>query len=446
MHFLYNLILYLLTPFLVVGLFIRSLRQANYRRRIGERFGLLPKAVGSGYIWLHSVSMGETLAAAPLVRALQARYPKQRLLITTMTPTGSEQVQRSFGDSVDHVYAPYDLPGCVHRFLDRTQPSIAIIMETELWPNTLKQCQKTATPTVLINARLSASSAKGYARVPSITRAMMQQLDAVAVQSDADGERFVQLGLAPNKLTVTGSIKFDYAIDPQARQQLAQIHSQIHAQSREPADEQQPANLFVWIAASTHQGEDEIVLGAQNALLRVGVNTLLILVPRHPERFDDVYRLCQQSGLKVARRSDHAELPKGTQVLLGDTMGELATLFGACKIAFIGGSLIERGGHNPIEPAAWGIPVLAGPHMFNFLDVGRQLEAGGGMMTVHNADDIAAHVQACINTPLKYDAAGASNRQVVATNRGAVGRQLAVISTLADTLFAEAPVIDLSIE
>ncbi|MFK8019648.1 MAG: lipid IV(A) 3-deoxy-D-manno-octulosonic acid transferase [Pseudomonadales bacterium] len=446
MLFFYNVILYLLTPFLVIGLFVRSFRQANYRRRIPERFGLLPTAVGSGYIWLHSVSMGETLAAAPLVRALQARYPKQRLLITTMTPTGSEQVRRSFGSTVDHVYAPYDLPGCVHRFLERTKPSIAIIMETELWPNTLKQCHKTATPTVLINARLSASSAKGYARVSSITRNMMQQLDAVAVQSEADGERFVQLGLAPNKLTVTGSIKFDYAIDPQARQQLAQIHAQIHAPAHGSADDVRPADLFVWIAASTHQGEDEIMLDAQNALLRAGLNTLLILVPRHPERFDDVYRLCQQSGLTVARRSADTQLPQGTQVLLGDTMGELATLFGACKLAFIGGSLIERGGHNPIEPAAWGVPVLAGPHMFNFLDIGRQLKTGGGMMTVHNANDIAAHVQASINDPIKYDAAGASNRTVVATNRGAVARQLAVISTLADAVFTDRSVKNVTID
>lgn len=418
MLIVYNLILYLLTPFLVAALLVRSIRLPEYRQRIAERFGVLPAHIGTDYIWLHSVSVGETLAAAPLVAALQSKYPDKRLLITTMTPTGSQQVQRSFGDTVDHVYAPYDLPGSVKRFLTRARPCIAVIMETELWPNTLKHCDKMNVPTVLLNARLSESSAKGYAKVAGSMRQMLQQLDAVAVQSDADGQRFVSLGLAAEKLSVTGSVKFDYSIEPAAEYKLAQLTAEW------------PDNRFVWIAASTHQGEDDILLDAQQLLIKRSVQSLLILVPRHPERFDDVYRLCNQRGLRVIRRSAQQAVADNTDILLGDTMGELATLFGAGKIAYIGGSLIERGGHNPIEPAAWGLPVIAGPHMFNFLDITRQLLDGKGLITVHNATDIADQVQACQQSPQWYEQAGKANRDVVASNRGAAQRQIAVVARL----------------
>ncbi len=417
MLIIYSLCLYLVTPLLVGFLWLRSLRAPEYRQRILERFGILPPGLDSGYIWLHSVSVGETVAVAPLARLLQKRYPGKRLLVTTMTPTGSDQVQRSFSGTVDHVYAPYDLPGSVRRFLDRTRPSICIIMETELWPNVLQQCDRRGIPTVLINARLSAGSAAGYARVAGIANLMMSKLDAVAVQHASDGQRFVDLGLAPGKLQITGSIKFDHDIAPEVREATTRLRHEWQGASKRP----------VWIAASTHLGEDEIILQAHQLLLDQGLAALLILVPRHPERFEDVYRLCDQAGMQVSRRSARQPVASDTQVVLGDTMGELAALYGACDIAFVGGSLVPRGGHNPIEPAAWGLPVLTGPHMFNFLDITEQLKERGGLKEVHNAEQIAAGVQSILTDSKAHAEAGAANHAVVEENRGATERQLAII-------------------
>lgn len=414
---LYNIVLYLSVPILLLLLFVRSLRAPDYRLRIRERFGFLPDHINDDYIWVHSVSVGETVAAVPLVKTLLEQYPDQRVLITTMTPTGSEQVLRSFGDQVDHVYAPYDLRGSVKRFLQRTKPRILIIMETELWPNLLIQCDKLGIPAVLVNARLSEGSAAGYARAPSVSKLMLDRLSAVAVQDVADGERFIELGLQRNKLTVTGSIKFDYTIEPQVKEATAQLRELWQGASRRP----------IWIAASTHQGEDDIILDAHKQLLLQKVPALLILVPRHPERFDDVYRLCQQSNFNVARRSSQDAVEQGTQIVLGDTMGELAAMYGACDIALVGGSLIDTGGHNPIEPAAWGVPVLCGVHMFNFTEITKLLLERGGLTLVANAEQIAEQVQSILTNEEAHKQAGLANRQVVEENRGATERQFNVV-------------------
>jgi len=311
MLLIYNILLYVLTPFLALSLLLRSLRAPDYRLRILERFGVLPDSIKQDYIWLHSVSVGETVAAAPLVKALMARYPEKRFLITTMTPTGSEQVQRSFGDQVDHVYAPYDLPSSVARFLQRTKPCIAIIMETELWPNTLRHCDKRNIPAILVNARMSENSANGYARVPGVTKMMLNKLSGVAVQGESDRQRFVDLGLEAQRLLVTGSIKYDYAIDESSRAATAQLRELWQGINKRP----------IWIAASTHQGEDEIILSAHKQLLENNIPALLILVPRHPERFEDVYQQCKRQKLNVIRRSGDESLRSDTQIVLGDTMG-----------------------------------------------------------------------------------------------------------------------------
>lgn len=420
MLFLYNFLLYLITPFLAASLLLRSVRAPEYRKRIGERFGLLPDGLHKGYIWLHSVSVGETVAAEPLVKALLRDYPHRRLLVTTMTPTGSEQVLRSFGNQVDHVYAPYDLPGSVRRFLNNTQPCMAVIMETELWPNVLRQCSERNIPAVLINARLSKASAKGYARAPSVSGMMMSKLGGVAAQNQVDGERFVQLGLPRERLRITGSIKFDHSISPDVMKTTAILREEWQGASKRP----------VWIAASTHSGEDEIILKAHRLLLNDDISALLILVPRHPERFEEVYSLCAQEGMEISRRSSREAVRSHTQLVLGDTMGELAALYGACDIAFVGGSLVARGGHNPIEPAAWGLPVLVGEHTFNFQEIVEQLLAQGGAHRVHNAEDIAEQVKSILTNSQRHAEAGAANKAVVEANRGATQRQLALVREL----------------
>lgn len=417
---IYTLFLHLMTPLLLLSLFFRSIRAPHYRQRIAERFGFKPAEIGSDYLWLHSVSVGETVAARPLVEALLERYPHNRLLITTMTPTGSEQVRRSFGERVDHMYAPYDLPRSVNRFLENTRPIIAIIMETELWPNLLHHCNKRNIPVALLNARLSSRSAQGYALVPEISSTMLGHLSAVAAQNANDGARFVDLGLPPEKLSVSGSIKFDYSLEDDIVRRTAQLRREWQGASKRP----------VWIAASTHQGEDEIILEAHQQLLGRQLAALLILVPRHPERFADTYKLCKDAGLQISRRSLSEPVQADTQVVLGDTMGELAALYGACDIAFVGGSLVKRGGHNPIEPAAWGLPVLTGPYVFNFQEIVGLLEERGGLSRVESALDISERVASILTDSEAHARAGAANKAVVEENRGASMKQLHVLESL----------------
>ena len=413
----YSLLLYLGIPLILLRLLWRARKAPAYRQRIGERFGFGLPAQNAGVIWIHAVSVGETLAAQPLIKKLQAAYPQRQLLVTTMTPTGSAQVRRSFGDSVLHVYAPYDLPFAVRRLLDAMRPELLLIIETELWPNILHYSAQRNIPALLINARLSQNSAQGYARLGQLTRRMLNNLSFVCAQNASDAQRFIAVGLAENKVTVTGSIKFDIDFDQALREQAQQLRAQWSAD--EPRR--------IWIAASTHQGEDEIVLATQQQLLQQLPDVLLVIVPRHPERFDAVYELCKASGVPVQRRSQAQELDKHTRILLADSMGELSLLFGACDIAFVGGSLVATGGHNMIEPAAWGLPVISGPHVFNFTDVARALAEQGGLTIVQDQRQLAMQLTLLLNDAAQCRQAGASNQQVVADNRGALQRQFETV-------------------
>ncbi|MFA5547695.1 MAG: lipid IV(A) 3-deoxy-D-manno-octulosonic acid transferase [Porticoccaceae bacterium] len=416
---LYSLALYLLMPLVLARLLWRARRAPAYARRWGERLGFGP-SLGRDrrVIWVHSVSVGETLAALPLIRELQRRYPEARLVVTTMTPTGSERVRAALGDSVHHVYAPYDLPGAVNRFLDRVHPDLLVIMETELWPNILAACQRRGIAVILANARLSARSAAGYRRLGPLTRGMMGQLAVVAAQTREDGERFLGLGLPAERLAVTGNIKFDFTIDDARR-------ARAEALGREWRG---PGRRSVWLVASTHRGEDGIVLDAFARVLEAHPRTLLVLVPRHPERFDEVARLCAERGHRVARRGAGQVPGEDQQVLLGDTMGELPDFFGACDLAFVGGSLVAVGGHNLIEPAAWGVPVLSGPSLHNFAEVASLLEAAGGMRVRGTAEDIAAEVVHLLADGAERRLLGERARAVAEANRGAMARLLAVIA------------------
>ncbi|MDH0621403.1 lipid IV(A) 3-deoxy-D-manno-octulosonic acid transferase [Pseudomonas chengduensis] len=410
---LYTLLLHLALPLIALRLALRARKAPTYARRINERFSLGLPSMKPGGIWVHAVSVGESIAAAPMIRALQAHYPELPITVTCMTPTGSERIQALFGASVQHCYLPYDLPWAAARFLNRMQPRLAVVMETELWPNHIHQCAKRGIPVALANARLSERSARGYARFGKLTAPMLAELSLIAVQTQTEAQRFLTLGARPECVEVTGSIKFDLKIDAELLQRAIELRRQWQA-------EQRP----VWIAASTHSGEDEIVLAAHRQLLKTQPDALLILVPRHPERFNSVHELCISERLTTRRRSTAEAVQASDQVLLGDTMGELLFLYALADIAFVGGSLVANGGHNLLEPAALGKPVLSGPHLFNFLEIAAQLREAGALSEVENAMQLADKVAALLNEPSEMQRMSQAGLSVLKANQGALQRLL----------------------
>lgn len=416
-RFFYSVSIYLLSPFILLRLLYRALRAPAYARRWRERFGFVAQTNGGKTIWLHSVSVGETLAAVPLVKALQQRYPDYRLTVTCMTPTGSERIQAAFGDSVDHYYAPYDMPDSVARFLNRVRPELLLIMETELWPNTIAACSSRSIPVILANGRLSAKSAAAYGKIPRLVGSMLRSISAVVAQHDDDGNRFARLGLPPEALSISGNIKFDLHLDSEVRAKAQSLTTEWQGENQRP----------VLLAASTHAGEDELILQAYGQIkAALSVAPLLVLVPRHPERFNQVAQLCEQAGFVVARRST-GEPTAPADILLGDTMGELMSFYGACDLAFVGGSLVPTGGHNMIEAAAWGVPVVTGPHLFNFAEASRLLIEGDAMIVCEDADSLAEQCIGLFANRQRCTQMGDAAHRIAEANRGALDRLLAVI-------------------
>ncbi|SDS88076.1 lipid IV(A) 3-deoxy-D-manno-octulosonic acid transferase [Pseudomonas oryzae] len=416
---IYTLLLHLALPLIVLRLFLRGRKAPAYRQRMSERFSFGLPPLRTGGIWVHAVSVGESIAAAPMIRALLERHPELPITVTCMTPTGSERIRALFGERVQHCYLPYDLPWAAARFLDRVRPRLAVIMETELWPNHIHQCARRGIPTVLANARLSAKSARGYARFAGLTRPMLVEMSWIAVQTAAEAERFRQLGARPECVSVTGSIKFDLSIDPELKPRAQALRASWGASARP-----------VWIAASTHAGEDEIVLEAHRQLLAEKSDGLLILVPRHPERFDSVHVLCQRAGFRTVRRSSSQPVTADDQVLLGDTMGELLFLYALADVAFVGGSLVPNGGHNLLEPAALGLPVLSGPHLFNFLEIAGQLRAKGALLELEDDHELALQLRQLIGSPQERQRRGSAALAVLQANQGALGRLLDGVANL----------------
>jgi 3-deoxy-D-manno-octulosonic-acid transferase len=413
----YSVIFYLLTPLILGRLLYRAMRAPAYRLRWGERFGCVSSSSeGQKTLWVHAVSVGETLAAVPMVKALQDQYPQHRLLISCMTPTGSERIKAAFGDSVDHCYAPYDMPDSVARFLNRKKPEMLIIMETELWPNTIAACHKRKIPVLLANGRLSEKSANAYRKIQPLVRPMLAGLTAVAAQHKDDGARFIELGLGERALTVTGNIKFDLSLDQAAKEQAQELLNSWRGVGERP----------ILLAASTHRGEDEIILQAFAEIKSKIDNVLLVLVPRHPERFNQVAELCTSTDFNLVRRSS-ADKVEEADILLGDTMGELMTFFGACDIAFVGGSLVPTGGHNMIEPAAWGVPVLTGPHLFNFTEASQLLLDGGAMQVCESSDQLAKQALELLQNQQRCAEMGSAARRIAEANRGALDKLIALI-------------------
>lgn len=371
-------------------------------------------------IWVHSVSVGETIAAAPLVKRLQAAYPAHLVAVTTTTPTGSERVQSMLGDSVYHSYAPYDLPDAVNRTLDRLHPQCLIIMETELWPNLIHSCRSRCIPVLLANARLSASSAQGYGRFSYLSGPMLSKLSMVAAQHGDDGKRFIELGLPSEKLVISGNIKFDFSLTDGLR----------HAATGLADEWCQQGGRLVWLAASTHQGEEEVILAAFAAVRRAGASVLLVLVPRHPDRFERVAKLCSARGFSMVRRSSGLLPTAATDIVLGDTMGELQAMYGACDLAFVGGSLVPVGGHNLLEPAAWEKPVLSGPELFNFSEISKLLLAADALEVCMDAEQLAQAVTNLLRDGDLRVRRGEAAHRVVEANRGAMDRLMSVIEQM----------------
>lgn len=419
-HLLYSLLYALLMPVILLRLLWRSRLAPAYRQRWLERFGIFVAPTPSEeqpVIWLHAVSVGETLAAVPLVKQLQTAHPDWQWIITTTTPTGSERVRATFGESVFHVYAPYDLPAFLNNFLSRIRPSLCVIMETELWPNMLRSCKLHKVPTLIANARLSEKSANGYRKFSPLTRRMLCDVSCIAAQQQADAERFLQLGLPADRLHITGSIKFDLDIDPVTKEKAASLRAQWSCQELRN----------VWLAASTHPGEDEIILAAFSILKKNFPDLLLVLVPRHPERFHSVTQQCKQLGWKVLTRSSNAVADGDTDIVIGDSMGELLAFYGAADIAFVGGSLVPVGGHNLIEPAVWACPVISGPHLFNFDEIARLLRDNNALLITHDSIAIAECLGHWLQDDALRTAFGLRGKNIVAHNRGALQKLVTLI-------------------
>jgi len=419
LRYIYSLLFYLLLPFILLRLIWRGFSTPDYWQRWPERFGFIKaKPVNQEVIWIHAVSVGEVQAAVPLIQALQQPWPPPSILVTTMTPTGSQRVQKLFGDKVWHVYLPYDLPDAVARFLNQVQPRLAIIMETELWPNLLSACHHRQIPVILANARLSANSAKNYQYLGKWMSTILSYITVIAAQTQVDAERFRHLGAKSTQVRVTGSIKFDSRLPSDLSEQITHLRQQW-GQAR-----------LVWIAASTHEGEEEAVLAALAQLKPVFSNLLLVLVPRHPERFQRVARLCTRQGYKIVRRSENGICTVETDIYLGDTMGELPLLYAACAVAFVGGTLVPVGGHNLMEPAAVGVPIIVGPQVFEWAEITRQLIVAGAVRQVNNANELATELKLLLANQTLRDEMGRCGKLFVEQNRGALARLLEIIARI----------------
>ena len=415
---LYSFLLHLALPLVVARLLWRSLRAPAYRRRLGERFGRFQGGPEPGGVWIHAVSVGEVQAIEPLVRHLRETRPELPITLTTTTPTGSERVRSLFGGQVFHVYFPYDLSWCLRPFLQRVRPRLLVMVETEIWPNLLKLCAERGITTLLANGRLSARSARGYARLGRFIRRTFRRIGRVAAQSREDAQRFIALGVPASRVTVTGSIKFDQRL-PASVGERSQVMKRLFGEDRP-----------VWVAASTHEGEEELLLAAHRRVLETLPDALLVLVPRHPERFDRVAALVRREGLSLVRRSEERPCDAGTRVFLGDTMGELPLFIGAAEVAFIGGSLVERGGHNMLEASAQGVPVVFGPHVFNFPAISALLLEREAAVQVRDAEELSEVVSRWLGDASERSRIGENGRRVVEENRGAIDRLVEMVESL----------------
>ncbi|ELG2044659.1 lipid IV(A) 3-deoxy-D-manno-octulosonic acid transferase [Vibrio fluvialis] len=417
MRLIYTLLLIVASPLLLYSLYKKKVGKPAFGTRWKEHWGMTPKVSSQNPIWIHAVSVGESIAAIPVIKAMKQAQPDQAIVVTTTTSTGAEQIAK-LGDLVEHRYMPLDFAWCVRRFLQAVKPSRLLIVETELWPNTVHTVHQHNIPITIINARLSERSCLRYQKFSALFNLIRPYVDRILCQYESDAQRFIRLGFQPEQVQVTGSIKFDIEITPTVLEQGRQLREELGL------------DRPVWIAASTHEGEDAIILDAHHALLKHFPNALLILVPRHPERFNTVFKLCIQQGFMTHRRTSSSTIAPESQIYLGDTMGELLTLISAADICFMGGSLIGEkvGGHNLLEPAALGKPLLNGLSYYNFNEIMHMLQDNGAVSICENASQITDNLQLLWATPKLMQQKGMNAQNVVQQNRGAISRTVANIA------------------
>ncbi|MFK8068162.1 MAG: lipid IV(A) 3-deoxy-D-manno-octulosonic acid transferase [Gammaproteobacteria bacterium] len=425
MRRLYSFLLFISLPVIFARLYFKGRLNPMYRQRWKERLAIIPeikKNNSQKLIWIHAVSVGEVEATLPLVKKLFSEYSDLHIIMTTTTPTGAETVARrypeQFNKQIKHFYIPYDLTILINRFIKKINPDLLIILETEVWPNLIHVCDQKNIPVLLANARMSKRSAKGYKRFSSLSQPTFSKLNAVAAQTDQDAERIISLGAIADNVVVSGSLKFDQKLPVDINKRSLELRKKLG--SKRP----------IWIAASTHEGEEEKILAAHAEVIKTLTNCLLILVPRHPERFDHVYNLCEKAGFKTNRRSvekNNIQQQSDNQIYMVDTMGDLLLCYGAADVAFVGGSLAEIGGHNLLEPASLGIPVIMGPHTFKIEKIFQTFVDENAAVCVNNTGELADKILKYLENDQKRFATGKRARDLVERNQGSAQRHIDLI-------------------
>ncbi|MBM4204877.1 MAG: 3-deoxy-D-manno-octulosonic acid transferase [Gammaproteobacteria bacterium] len=410
----YFCVLELARPFIRTRLWWRSRREPGYADRVTERYGDVSSMAHLAPLWIHAVSAGETIAAVPLIEAMLSRHPDVPILVTSTTATGSSEIKRRLGSRVLHAFAPYDFEAAVKLYFRRVKPRALVLIETELWPNLLRTARQAGIPVVLVNGRLSERSAKGYGRIAALSRDMLQSFSLIGCQSETHRERFIALGAPKERVQSLGSVKYDVKLDEAVRREAIQLREQYQWQ-----------NHPVFIAASTHPGEEEQVLDAWSLVRSQQPDARLMIVPRHPPRADEVCALIAARGLESARQSRVSGA--APEVVVGDVMGSLLKLYGVADAAFVGGSLVPRGGHNPIEPALWGVPFVTGPHTFNFADVMNDFRDASAVVEIGNATELKVQIAVCLAGEGQGKETGERARVLVDQKRGALERTLAAL-------------------
>ena len=410
MRYFYSSLFYLAIPFILLRLLWRSIKAPSYRHRWRERFALYNKRYPKDIIWFHAVSVGESEALFPLVRQIQKQHPNLNVLITTTTPTGSARVKAVMQDAVIHVYLPYDIPDAIYRFMRCFKPKLAVIMETEIWPNLFLACGKRGIPLYIINARLSENSARGYKKIPMLVRSALAQVSLIAAQTEDDAKRFISIGADSAKVKTLGNIKFDIKVSQETIEQGIQIKVDLFS------------GRFVWLIASTHKDEESIFLGLYLELKKIIPELLLVIVPRHPERFSEVRKLCEQQQLIVVLRTTKTRVSAETDVYLADTLGELKMLYATADVAFVGGSMVPNGGHNILEAAAVGVPIMFGPYMSNFKDIARGVLAANAAIQCQDKEALILKLLMLYHQPWSRATLAENAKAFVIQNQGATDK------------------------
>lgn len=416
MRHIYTFVIYLLAPFVLLRLFWLGTKNSAYRLRWRERFGSIEwRKTDKPVIWIHAVSVGEVNAASPIVNRLLEQYPDHLLLMTTVTPTGAITIEKHFGEDVRHLYLPYDLPFAVNKFLNIVQPTVMITMETEIWPNLYYACNQLDIPVLIINARLSQQSAKRYRLVSNLMRDTLSLVKFIAAQTRQDAERFIAFGATREKVFVTGNLKFDITVPHSITEQAQSLKRYFSV------------NRPIWIAASTHEGEEKIVLNAHINIMKQHPDAILIIAPRHPERIDKIAAYCKSKSLNYVKRTKQKVFTEQHHVYLLDTLGELQLHYAASQVAFVGGSLVETGGQNMMEPASLGLPVISGPHTFNFTEITELLLEQNVLISISNESELTNEVSSLLNDANRRHYIGEIGRKVIESNRGNIDRLMQLI-------------------